>query len=264
MRSTVRREQAELADQRGMASVLAPPAATVIIPAYNEEEGLPIVLEKIFRVLGDRYEVIVVDDGSQDRTSEVAMQFPCRVLRHEVNRGKGEALKTAILAATTDRVIWIDADDTYPVEMIPRMLHDLEERADMVCASRILGREKIPAFHRFGNRMFALMIRTLYGFNGRDPCTGLCALKREPLLKMGLTGRRFTIDSEIAMKAGRMGLRVRDYPITYGARVGRSKLSGIRDGARILGGIVRHLFWRPPARYGRAGFSTVPAGEDRG
>jgi glycosyltransferase involved in cell wall biosynthesis len=69
------------------------PVATVIIPAFNEEEGLPVVLRNIFAVLDDTYEVIVVDDGSSDRTSEVAADFPCRIIRHEVNLGKGEALK---------------------------------------------------------------------------------------------------------------------------------------------------------------------------
>ena len=65
---------------------------TIIIPAWNEEKGLPIVLSKIFSVIDDTCEVIVVDDGSSDKTSEVASQFPCHIVKHEVNKGKGEAM----------------------------------------------------------------------------------------------------------------------------------------------------------------------------
>jgi Glycosyltransferases involved in cell wall biogenesis len=87
---------------------------TIIVPAYKEEEGLPIVLGGIFKILDDSYEVIVVDDGSTDGTSEVASQFPCRVIRQEVNRGKGEALKTGFRLARGENIISMDADDTYP------------------------------------------------------------------------------------------------------------------------------------------------------
>jgi glycosyltransferase involved in cell wall biosynthesis len=230
--------------QRIHPRVLVLPVTTVIVPAYNEEQGLPIVLKNLLGVLNESYEIIVVDDGSSDRTSEVAAEFPCRVIRHEVNLGKGEALKTAIAAASGDYVLWIDADDTYPVETIPRMVQALSDGADMVCGSRMLGRERMPTFNRFGNSMFCFLIRRLYGYGGKDPCTGLCALRKEALLKMDLQGSRFTIDSEIAMKAGRLRLKVVDFPIHYRERVGYSKLSGLRDGARILGGIYRHIFWR--------------------
>lgn len=66
--------------------------ATVIVPAYNEEEGLPIVLEKLLKVIDGTYEVIVVDDGSPDKTGEKASSFPCKSIRHERNRGKGRGL----------------------------------------------------------------------------------------------------------------------------------------------------------------------------
>jgi glycosyltransferase involved in cell wall biosynthesis len=232
MRSSIRSE------------VLTRPVATLIVPAYNEEKGLPVVLKNIYDVLDARYEIIVVDDGSIDGTADVAAKFPCRVIRHEANLGKGEALKSGIRAASADRVMWIDADDTYPVETIPLMLEALSDGADMVCASRTEGRERIPAFNRVGNMVFRLSIQVLYGYGGKDPCTGLCAVKKEALLRMGLRGRRFTIDSEIAMKAGRMHLRILDFPIRYRERIGRTKLSGLKDGAQIMCGVIRYLFWR--------------------
>jgi|WetSurMetagenome_2_1015567.scaffolds.fasta_scaffold23304_4 glycosyltransferase involved in cell wall biosynthesis len=250
----------DLGKGRGFQST-AQPKVSIVIPAYNEEEGLPIVLRNLIAVLDESYEIIVVDDGSNDRTSEVATSFPCRVIRHQVNRGKGEALKSAIAAAFGDNVLWIDADDTYPVDTIPQMVQALFDGADMVCGSRMLGRERMPAFNRFGNNIFCFLIRKLYGYGGKDPCTGLCALRKEALFKMDLHGSRFTIDSEIAMKAGRLRLKVVNFPIRYRERIGYSKLSGIRDGARILGGITRHLLWRPSKKIIRENEIPSPLAE---
>lgn len=223
------------------------PITTVIIPAYNEEEGIGLVLKKVLSSIGEDYEVIVVDDGSTDNTSAVASQFPCRVIRHPVNRGKGEALKTGIAHAQGENIIWIDADDTYPAERIPEIAERLRNGVDLVYASRRWGLEHIPLFNRIGNALFRLLIRGIYGFKPYDPCTGLCGVKRVHLERMALEARRFAIESEIATKAGRMGLRMHDLPIVYRPRVGRAKLNGIRAGTEIMAAILRYLFWHPPS-----------------
>lgn len=226
-----------------------PITTTVIVPALNEQEGIAAVLERLCPVLDDSYQLIVVDDGSSDRTSEVAREFPCQVIRHEVNRGKGEALKTGIWEAKGEAVIWLDADDTYPVEPIPEMAAALHDGYDLVFTSRQGGREEIPRFNRLGNSIFSWAVRTLYGFEGSDPCTGLGGVRKSHLTRMNLTGKRFTIDSEIALKAGRMGLRVLDMPIQYRERVGEAKLSAVKDGFQIGVGILAHLWWRPSPVY---------------
>ena len=100
---------------KGLGRDGARPRTSVIIPAYNEEEGLPIVLGKLLPLIDDTYEVIVVDDGSTDGTGDVAADFPCRVVRHASNHGKAQAMKTGIRAARGENLIFIDADDTYPV-----------------------------------------------------------------------------------------------------------------------------------------------------
>ena len=218
---------------------------TILIPAYNEEQGLPIVLEKISKLIDDSYEVIVVDDGSTDRTSEVASQFPCRLIRHEVNRGKGEGLKTGIKNATGENIIWIDADDTYPVELIPKMAEALNSY-DMVVCSRLHGRENIPKFNRIGNWLFHTMIRYIYGFKPYDPCTGLYGAKKRHLDKMHLSSKRFAIEPEISIKASRMKLKMLEIPIEYKARVGGTKLSAIKVGFEDLWTILRFTFWKAP------------------
>ena len=216
------------------------PRTSVVIAAYNEEEGLPIVLGKLFPLIDETYEVIVVDDGSTDGTRDVARAFPCRVVPHASNRGKAQAVKTAIGAARGENLIFIDADDTYPVELIPRMAGELN-KADMVVGSRKRGKDQIPAFNRVGNAIFRSSIRHLYGFKAHDPLTGLYGIKKAHLVKMRLESDGFCIEAEIAIKAARMGLRISDIPIEYRSRVGEAKLRGLQDGSRIFHTIVRML-----------------------
>ena len=216
---------------------------TVIVPAYNEEDGLPITLSKLFRQLDDSYEVIVVDDGSTDRTPEVARDYPCRFIKHDLNRGKGEALRTGIKHARGDNVIWIDADDTYPVEAIPEMAEALKEY-DVVVGSRVSGNENIPAFNRLGNWVFRTMIRTIYGFRARDPCTGLYGAKKSRLEQMGLSAKGFAIEPEISIKSGRMKLKTMDFPLHDRPRIGETKLNAVRVGLEDLATILSLILWR--------------------
>ena len=217
---------------------------TIIIPAWREEKGLPVVLTKVLQIIDDSYEIIVVDDGSDDGTAQVASRFPCRVVRHEVNRGKGEALKTGISRAGGENIIWIDADDSYPVELIPQMVEALNSY-DMVVCSRKYGRENIPRFNRIGNFIFRHMIKRIYGFKPYDPCTGLYGAKKRYLEMMKLSARRFSIEPEISIKGSRMKLKMLEIPIGYRARVGNSKLSAVKVGFEDLWTILRLIPWRP-------------------
>ena len=218
---------------------------TVIVPAYNEERGLAVVLDKLFQVVDDTYEVVVVDDGSTDGTAEVARRFPCRLIQHGMNKGKGEALKTGIQHAQSEVILWLDADDTYPVAPIPEMAAALQDSYDLVYASRRGSRSRIPAFNRIGNALFRWSIRGIYGFKPYDPCTGLCGVRKEHLEQMQLQATKFAIEPEIAMKAGRMKLRMLDLPIEYRPRIGEAKLNGIKVGIEDTLAILGHLFWQP-------------------
>ena len=214
---------------------------TIIIPAYKEEQGLPIVLEKIFKIVDDTYEVIVVDDGSPDKTSEKASSFACRLIRHEQNQGKGEAMKTGVKESQGENIIFIDADNTYPVEAIPNMAK-LLERFDMVVASRTKGRENIPRFNRIGNFIFSHLIRYLYGSKVKDPLSGLYGLKKAHFERMQFNSKGFSIETEIAIKAAKMKLRVAESDIEYKPRLGKQKLAGIKDGWKILQVILKEKF----------------------
>ncbi len=208
---------------------------TIIIPAYNEEHGIEVVLNRIMQVIDDTSEIIVVNDGSDDRTGEVARKFDIRVIDHSKNKGKGAAMRTGIKNASGENIIFIDADNTYPAETIKKIVDELQYGNDMVVASRLSGSaENIPFFNRMGNNVFRLMFKYVYGARTSDPLSGLYGIKKTHLLNMDLVSAGFEIETEITIKAARMGLNVKDIPITYGERIGEVKLDPLKDGYRIF------------------------------
>jgi hypothetical protein len=222
------------------------PETSIVIPAYNEEAGLGVVLEKLYEVIDDSYEVLVIDDGSTDATRAVASRYSCTVLSHTRNLGKGAALQTGIDSAQAEQVIFIDADDSYPVEAIP-ILEERLRGADVVFGERNTGRDNIPFFNRFGNRFIAGLLRILYGFKGTDPLTGFYGIKKERFQHMEIRSSGFAIEAEIALKAARMGLAVDGFSITYRERLGASKLRAIHDGYRICQTILGMLTMYSPS-----------------
>lgn len=218
---------------------------TIIVPAYNEEQGLAVVLEDLQRLLPDSFEVIVVDDGSQDNTALVARNHSCQLISHQTNLGKGAALRTGLAAARGERIIFIDADGTYPPNAIFKIADALDS-CDIAIGSRSIGRQNIPAFNRFGNFLFRSILRYLYGFRAQDPLTGLYGLHKIHLEKMRLISTGFGIESEIAIKAARMRLKISDIPIEYRSRIGQTKLHPLRDGYRILKTILDFILLYNP------------------
>src|SRR3990172_10494086 len=136
---------------------------SIVIPAYNEEAGFCVVVEKLFRSIDGSYEVIVVDDGSADATRDVALRFPCRVICHSGNLGKAAAMKAGIRAARGENVIFVDADDTYPVTVVTKISEGLS-RYDMVSTCRAVQGNSMSLSHRLGNGLFRWMICHLYSF----------------------------------------------------------------------------------------------------
>lgn len=210
---------------------------SIIVPAYNEEEALPHVLVSLNHVIDDTYEVIVVDDGSSDATRAAAQEFSCRVLYHETNMGKGAAMQTGIQHAQGEKVIFIDGDATYPVDVIPDLVASLDEH-DLVRAVRASGREMMPRINQFGNRLFEWAIAMVHRVESADALTGLYGLRRDAVERMRLQSNGFDIESEIVIKAGAMGLSTHAIPIVYAARIGEKKLRPFRDGMHILTRII--------------------------
>jgi glycosyltransferase involved in cell wall biosynthesis len=213
--------------------------ATVIVPAHNEAESLPIVLKELEQ-LGQDIEIVVVDDGSTDDTANIAATYRCRILRHDSNKGKAEAIRTGIAAASSEKVIFIDADNTYPTAAIPQLIEALDKH-DLVTGRRMFSKENIRLTNRVGNWLFSTAIKRLYGFQPNDPLTGLYGLRRTIALQMRLDSEGFGIETEMCAKAAAMHLSTLEIPIAYRERVGESKLRPFRDGyliLRTLGGLL--------------------------
>jgi glycosyltransferase involved in cell wall biosynthesis len=208
------------------------PTATVVLPAYNEEIGLAVLLPPLLALSRDRFEVVVVDDGSTDATASVAVSLGCRVVRHDANAGKGVAVRTGLRAARGEKVIIMDADDTYPIDAILEIIRRHDD-CEMVVGVRTLGRTNIPRFNRIGNAVLTTAIRLASGSRWTDPLTGFYGVRRSALQRMDLRSTGFSVEAEIAIKSAALGLRVEDCPIAYRARAGASKLHPVRDGFRI-------------------------------
>lgn len=217
------------------------PAATLIIPAYNEERGLEALLPQLAAEQIVGLEVIVIDDGSTDGSAVVAEKHGARLIAHSDNRGKGAAVQTGLAAAGGSQIVVMDADDTYPAHAIAALL-ELLETHDHVRGIRSVGRANIPPLNRLGNALISSAVAVVSGVRSADPLTGLYALHATDLRRMRLTSRGFGLETEIAIKSARMKLRTADHPIRYGPRQGHSKLSPLRDGMVILGTILS-LAW---------------------
>lgn len=203
------------------------PAVSVVIPAYNEEQGIAASVRDVRAALdqaGADYELLVVDDGSQDRTAELARDEGATVVSLPENRGYGAALKTGIRRARHDAIVITDADGTYPAEAIPEILADLVDY-DMVVGERT-GAEVAIATARGPARWF---LRRLAGYLAGRPIpdlnSGLRAMRRDLVQRFEhLLPDGFSFTTTITLSALCSGALVRYRPIAYHPRVGDSKI----------------------------------------
>jgi len=221
------------------------PSVTVLLPAFNEESALPSVLDDLDEVLDDSYEVLVVDDGSSDKTAAIARRRGVTVLEHGANRGKGAAIQTGLAAAKGEYIVIMDADASYPAVAVPQVVELLDEH-DMVRAVRMRSKEEMPFINRLGNVIFDKLLNFTHRLDGTDHLTGLYGLRRQAMLDMKLAAPGFDIEAEIGIKAHARNLRVTSFPIEYLPRLGDKKLKPGRDGVRILRRILELVILTNP------------------
>jgi cellulose synthase/poly-beta-1,6-N-acetylglucosamine synthase-like glycosyltransferase len=198
-------------------------------------------------------EIIVVDDGSGDATAQVAQNLGCVLISHDHNRGKGCALRSGLAQAQGDKVIFMDADATYPASAIPAMV-DLLEDHDFVRADRRIDDSNTPYVNRLGNQVLGATLRTLHGLGPGDHLSGLYGFRAGVLEDLATEANGFDIEVEIGIKVKERALSVAVFPIEYLPRIGDKKLSPLRDGSRILGRILRLvLIYRPLLLFGLPG-----------
>jgi glycosyltransferase involved in cell wall biosynthesis len=218
----------------------------VIIPALNEEGAIGAVIDEIPRPLVER--VIVVDNGSSDRTAEVAREHGAVVVREE-HRGYGNACLRGIAALDgAEIVVFLDGDHSDFPEEIVDLVDPIEKgEADMVIGSRPLGNPERGALtpqQVFGNRLACAMIRILFRHKYTD-LGPFRAIRAEALHSLGMLDRTYGWTVEMQVKAVRKGLRVREVPVRYRRRIGKSKVSGtvrgtLGAGYKIITTILRY------------------------
>jgi glycosyltransferase involved in cell wall biosynthesis len=231
---------------------------SVVIPALNEENGIADIVRRVestrasLRAAGvEHLEIIVVDDGSQDRTAEVVAGFPMvRLLRHPVNRGYGAAIKTGFAHARGDLVAFLDADGTYPPERFADLCRAAREQAaDVVVGSRRSGAaSQMPLVRRLGNFLWSNLVTLVGNQRVADPASGMRVLRREALGRLHPLPDGLNFTPVMSTRAVHEGLRVVEIPIVYSERVGRSKLSVVHDGTRFLTTIVSTSLEYNPVR----------------
>jgi glycosyltransferase involved in cell wall biosynthesis len=220
---------------------------SVIIPAYNEEDGIASIVE---RVLGARpaleacrvgLELIVVDDGSRDRTAEIVAEYPqvCLV-RHRTNYGYGAALKTGFAHARGQWLGFLDADGTYPPEHFPALMDAAhQQQADLVIGSRMAGSEsQMPLSRRIGNLFFATLVSLIGNHHISDSASGMRVIRRDVLARLYPLPDGLNFTPVMSTRAIHEELKMVEVAIPYSERVGRSKLTIVGDGIRFLQSIV--------------------------
>jgi dolichyl-phosphate beta-glucosyltransferase len=225
---------------------------SIVIPAYNEERRLPETIRRVSDYVareGFDAEILVVDDGSRDRTQEVATALvgSCprlRVLGYRQNQGKGFAVRTGFLAATREAVLISDADLSTPIEEINRLWTWFEWGEDVIIGSRRLAGSQLeipqPAYRRGMGFAFSLIVSTLAVRGFQDTQCGFKLFRRKSAQEVfeRLRTRGFAFDVELLLRARRHGLRVREVPVRW-LNSPDSRVRPVRDSARMLREILR-------------------------
>ena len=223
---------------------------SIVIPAYNEENGVGEVIKRVLAVepelkkVGlDGLELIVVDDCSKDRTAEIVRSFADQgvvLIQHKVNRNYGGALKTGFRYAQGDYLAFMDADGTYPPEFFPAMFQAMQEHnADLVIGSRMAGVESdMPLTRRIGNTIFAGLVSIIGSVRITDSASGQRILRRETLAKLYPLPDGLNFTPVMSTRALHEDIKMIEVPIRYEERDGESKLSVVHDGLRFLFSIL--------------------------
>jgi glycosyltransferase involved in cell wall biosynthesis len=217
---------------------------TVVIPCLNEEQGIEQVLRRMPAFVD---QVIVVDNGSTDRTSEIARSFGAEVIREDV-RGYGRAYRKGFAHATGDLIVTLDGDHSYPVDAISYLLEAfLHLEVDFLNASRFPVRDPraMSLKHKFGNLILSLAMSVLYLRWVRDSQSGMWVFRRSILEEMTLEADGMAFSEEIKIEALKNPrIRFGEISILYSSRLGEKKLNPWRDGMYNLWFLVKKRFSR--------------------
>lgn len=215
---------------------------SVVIPCYNEEEGVKLVIESLPACVD---EVVVVDNNSTDRTAEVAQSLGARVVK-ETRKGYGAAYKAGLPAVTGDVTVTMDGDGTYPAEQIEELVGYLvDNELDFISASRfpLMNPEAMNFSNKLGNMVLTVSMLLLFGKGIKDSQSGMWVYRSSIYPKLKLTSDGMPFSEEIKIEAIRNNeVRFAEYHVNYHQRVGEVKLEKWRDGFRNLYFLLQKRF----------------------
>jgi glycosyltransferase involved in cell wall biosynthesis len=238
------------------------PGVSLVIPAYNEADAIQAVIHKARSVLQAHvgsFEIIVVDDGSKDQTGELARAAGACVVRHPYNRGYGNSLKSGIAAARHEDIVICDADQSYPLDELPRLLQDAESYHMIVGARQ--GKQFYGSFmKRIGRWLQLALVRFTVGVNVPDANSGFRLIKRSLAMRyfdFACSGFSFTTSITIALLCEQYCVKF--VSVSYFKRVGRSHVRYLRDTARSLQIILQCMLrYNPIKAFLAVGLLAVP------
>lgn len=210
---------------------------SLVIPAYNEEKALAKVVEEAVQYVD---EIVIIDDGSKDRTLEVANELGFRfknikVIKNRTNLGKVQSLRHGVSESSGDIIVFTDADFTYPARHITELVREIKNGADLVMGNRFASVVKnIPLLNGIGNKIFSLLITYITSVPIEDGQTGMRAFLKKNFEKLDVAAQGLEYETKMTVKAAKLGYDIVEVPIEYRKRIGNSKLRPIHDGWRMF------------------------------
>ncbi len=230
---------------------------SVVIPAYNEEDGIADIAHRVLAVKDDLkkvgvedLELLVVDDGSSDRTVEIASKIEgVRLIQHEHNKGYGGALKTGFSMAKGELIGFLDADGTYPPEYFPKLCKEALNGSELVIGSRMAGADsEMPITRRIGNFFFANLLSIVGRSRITDSASGMRVFRRDILERIYPLPDGLNLTPVMSTRAVHEHIKMAEIPIPYSERLGRSKLSVVHDGTLFLQSMIWTVLTYNPNR----------------
>lgn len=221
---------------------------SVIIPAYNEEKNIQETINRVKKSLDKTldYEIVFVDDGSRDKTYQIARETGVICLKHKKNMGKGAAFRTGISNAKGEIIVQIDADSQFPPEEIPKIIEPIiRDEADITLASRFIKgayieKESLSFRNKIGNYVASFLTSIACMKKITDIQAGFKAFKTDCLKQLKFKENKFGYEPEVVILAAKNGFRIKEIPIVYKKRrKGQSNISFLKDAYQISKTILR-------------------------